>query len=257
MTQISEIKKPIILNTKYPIIFIGDTHGDWEALMRFVRTNNFRGSIIECGDAGVGFRGWEEKLKILNMLLGEKVCHLYIFRGNHDDPYFFETEYNLSHVHLVSDYRLFQINEEYLLTIGGGISIDRCHRITNDHKAISYGSHQRTYWRDEKFNYDSFLVDDIFSQYNVKYIATHDIGINCFPVGTDAHIVNYYCTFDDQLRKDIIKGRNDIHDMFKQIKSKYQLKEWIYGHFHDSHIDYIDNVKFILLNCDEIYELRF
>lgn len=40
----------------------------------------------------------------------------------------------------------------------------------------------------------------------------------------------------------------------KLIKNNHKIKDWMYGHFHSSHTEFIDGVRFSLLDIDELKE---
>jgi len=253
---------PIILNTKVPLLFMGDPHGDWTYLKSFIHNRNFEGNIIVCGDCGIGFSGWVGNIIHLNNHLNKHNCTAYLVRGNHDNPNLFGNLDGFSNVKLLEDYQILELGDEHILTVGGAYSVDRNYRIEFDAKkqSMQYDPRKKimgTYWPNEPFIYNPGIIDELLEKYNITYIATHSIGMEAFPKGVHAKIVESYAANDESLKLDLTKERTELWEMFEQLRKKTNIKKWVYGHYHDSHEENIYGTSFVLLNCDELYELGF
>ena len=126
------------------MIFVGDLHGNWGHLKWAIKQKQLKDeNIIQVGDFGVGFSSYEhdmEKLQQLNDFLKEKNITLYVWRGNHDNPYFFDGTVNMTNLKLLPDYTLTIIEGKGVLGVGGATSIDRRPRIVENEANIRYGN---------------------------------------------------------------------------------------------------------------------
>ena len=79
---------------KNKIYFTGDIHGEFMPLV-FVLTKRYNlsdCSVIVCGDIGMGFYKFNyyiDTFKTMNKKLAKKNIQLYLIRGNHDNPDYF------------------------------------------------------------------------------------------------------------------------------------------------------------------------
>ena len=86
--------------------------------------------MIQVGDFGAGFRkDFLDDMLYLNDVLNEYNVTLYVIRGNHDDPKFFNGNHNWGNLKLLKDYTVLDLEGKKILLIGGAISIDRGNRI--------------------------------------------------------------------------------------------------------------------------------
>ena len=62
--------------------------------------------------------------------------------------------------------------------------------------------------------------------------------------------------FDPKLAEDVKTERETLSAIYAHlIIDKHPIKDWCYGHFHSSYIEFLDDVKFRLLDIDELIEL--
>ena len=125
------------------LVFIGDTHGGWNYIGWKVKTYTKQEiteiAFVHVGDFGIGFSSaaldWKE-LTTLNKNLKDGLHHLYVIRGNDDDPVFFRGDvlsrtykkntytFEFSNLHFVEDYSVLNICDKNILCIGGAKSTD-------------------------------------------------------------------------------------------------------------------------------------
>jgi UDP-2,3-diacylglucosamine pyrophosphatase LpxH len=248
---------------KNRFIIIGDTHGNHRVIMHRIKALKITGMILlHVGDFGVGFAKTpqleDESLRQLNNVLAEHDCHLYVIRGNHDDPKFFNGDYNFSNLHLLPDYSVVEVNGDKVLMVGGAISVDRGPRLSEMRVYAEMGLLRETYWRDEAFNLDE---DKLTGLTDIKYVITHSSPNFVFPINdTNNHVnshgglVEHFVKLgDDKLKDDLNLERTNITRMHDILSENNQIKGWYYGHFHSSVHDNINGTTYRLLNCDEFF----
>ena len=237
------------------IIFCGDIHGLYnlkDISKNYI--NEIKDSlIIFCGDIGFGFNTPVIEKNILNdcnEIIKQKNIHYILFRGNHDNPKIFikDSEYNLSNITIIPDYTILNTMTYNILCIGGGISIDRIHRIPN----ISY-------WEDEIIPpLNDILKDELKTlSYNIDIICTHNAPTYIKPVNNDLNdagpIVESWSIYDKELKTDVWNDRYVLNELHEFLKTCHDIKYWIYGHFHDHFYTEYENIKFIGLNMYYLY----
>ena len=79
-----------------PLAFLGDIHGKWEVVKHYFELYSISNiKLVQVGDFGVGYKKKDEESQLLNELslfLKEKNSFLYVIRGNHDNPSYFQKE---------------------------------------------------------------------------------------------------------------------------------------------------------------------
>ena len=252
------------------LMFLGDTHGNNQQIAPHLLgathiPKDEPKAIIHVGDFGVGFcktfEGEIQKLYILNNRLKKYNVTLYVVRGNHDDPAFFNKPYAMNT--MVDDEIIENIvflPDHTLLTLelkgkdqpikiycnGGAISIDRTHRTTG-----------RSYWLNEKFNLPTLeQLDEIPNDIDV--IVTHTRPLGVMPIGKEP--IKHWFLEDSQLEVDLNNETQDMWIMFDSIREKNKLSgkeiSHFYGHFHMHLTGKTNHMKHIGLDIDELYEYR-
>jgi UDP-2,3-diacylglucosamine pyrophosphatase LpxH len=174
---------------------------------------------------------------------------MYVIRGNHDNPDWFDGALKFSNLILLRDYSVVDIDGYKVLFVGGGISIDRLPRLAQ----YMSGANRQTWWHDETFP----LEEDKLIQYeNIDMVVTHSAPDFIFPYGVDAPIVNEFAHQDKNLKRDLRGERADLTRMYEILKMKNTIKHWVYGHFHTSSDLEYEHTRFRLLNIGEFYELK-
>jgi hypothetical protein len=113
------------------LAFSGDIHGDFETIV--YRLNNYSDTVlIVCGDIGMGFHKDEYYFLIfkkLNLKLSRNNNHLVMFRGNHDNPEYFNGNFKkYHHIHIIPDYTIVSALSINVLCVGGIIATHTCRR---------------------------------------------------------------------------------------------------------------------------------
>jgi DNA repair exonuclease SbcCD nuclease subunit len=198
--------------------------------------------IIQVGDFGFGFHKpnyYKTELGDVSKTLTKNNCHLYVIRGNHDDPsYFAETNnpFGFDNITVLADYSELNLLGKSILLVGGAVSVDR--RFREDGKS---------WWSDEDFNLkleDQFPYKD--RQYDLVVTHTRPGVCGAFK-GFDN--IQYWCDQDPDLKNDLIDESQQLDYLYERTKPK----DWYYGHFHNSDITQYEDTKFRCINIDEHY----
>jgi len=250
------------------MFIIGDTHGI-RPIFEIVNNNNFQGeNLIHVGDFGLGFEtiGRDIKnLELLDEMLLDTNNNLYVIRGNHDNPIFWDKSKGLNlpkfhNLKLVDDYTVLTIEEKKVLFVGGAISIDRRPRM-ND---FPYP----TWWKDEVFTYQPERLDAVVTKHkDIDVVITHTAPKFAYPTDDNVSIVNHYQTVEAihgiDLKAELRAERDSVTEMYDDLIHHYHKtpKHWFYGHFHSSRhqahkIGEGKTIQFHLLNVNEVYELE-
>ncbi len=226
------------MNTMNQIILCGDIHGQFfkmlERLKRFQIENSY---IIHVGDFGVGFSNTNEhiSLKALNAHLQNANCHLYVIRGNHDNPSYFQEKspyLDLERITFLPDYSELNLLGRSILLVGGATSIDRKIRI----EGVDW-------WSDEAFQWKP---DFPFKKYDL--VVTHTQP-NEFGYNGQSTNMEYYTAQDDTLTSDLLSERQEVSKLYEATKPA----QWIFGHFHTFVNGQYENTKYRCLDIHELY----
>jgi len=251
------------------LMVLGDTHGNNmkiapHILMKYNLNNDKPKAIIQVGDFGIGFstkKGDSTSLHRLNSRLKKYNTFLYVIRGNHDDPEWFnnpgymETIINddvIENVVLLPDHTLLTLEldgrEEpvKIYCNGGAYSIDRILRTEG-----------KSYWHDEPFKcLSKSQLDEIPNDLDI--IVTHTRPNGVWP--TDKSGIEHWLLKDMGLYRDIEEEGSWMESMFDSIKEENNSFLHFYGHFHESHKEHFeyDNKRFThqCLGIEELVEVR-
>lgn len=240
-----------IYNMERNIAFIGDIHGAFRTIehiihgVKGIRDTDF----FQVGDFGIGFHKpnfYEYELQRLSNKLKKFNNNMYVIRGNHDDPDYFDGNTVYSNLKLLKDCEVINIQNLNILPLGGAISIDRKWR-------WSKMSDKKIWWENEVLC-DCDLNDipdvDIVVSHTAPDFVIANIGSN---------LSNVF-EVDKKLKIDLKNEHEKMTQYFNILKNK-NVKYWFFGHFHGvsnlSHnIMYFDDVKFKFCDINEIYELK-
>ena len=199
------------------IRFIGDVHGDEKAYLKAL--DNYEGTSIQVGDFGIGF-----------VYPGSKDISVrknsYFIRGNHDNPSVSYKRPDYIHDGTISF-------EQKMMFIGGAYSIDK-----------NYRTEGIDYWSDEELSYQ--LLDSMIDKYIIRkpsIMVTH-----CCP-----NFLSYIILTRMGLQK-IHDSRTEI--AFETMFANHTPKLWIFGHYHYSFDETINNCRFICLNINKTVDIN-
>lgn len=231
------------------ILFCGDIHANIEIVPNFLKKNGLKNcAVFLVGDFGIGFDPEYKENRRMIYLNERMSCYdsdLFVIRGNHDNPSYFDGNYVLSNVILLEDYSVVQINNYNFLGIGGGISIDRT--IRNGY----YHPKKQDYWVDEPI---VFKKEKIIGLTDIDVVFSHSAPNNVTPLVKNG--LNLYINDDKYLLDDVTKERTTLSNIYDILVKNNNIKYWCYGHFHMDSISYINDTKFYAINMNNIIEIR-
>ena len=221
-----------------PMYFMGDHHGDWEVVIRLIKQFGLKDCyLIHLGDGGEGFLPLQKQLRqfdYMNDFFKTHNVQYMSIRGNHSDPFYFKgsNRVTLSNFTLIEDYTIAEYKGKLIQFIGGAISIDRTDRILGS-----------SYWEDEVVVYDKDKC------HKVDILITHTAPSRCFPNQLNQLVYNWALR-DAYLIEELTDERTVMDAIFNICDPKLHL----YGHFHSSVTEVIDDCKHKLLGINEIWE---
>lgn len=236
------------------MFLIGDVHGytldrkygkrGFDYLLKLVEDDLQNSNIIQVGDFGMtnDINRMNNFLNELNKLLVRVGSKMYVIRGNHDNPVFWDGTYIYSNLELVPDYETRVIEDKKILFIGGAISIDRKDRII----------HGGAYWVDEKFVLDK---DKLKTYEGVDIVVTHTAPRFAYPQ-TIGGIVLEYTKDDPTLMQELGLERAEMTMAYDVLKNNNKITNWVYGHFHTNRVTMHEDVEFRLVSILDVYHLR-
>ena len=256
-----------IINTdKINVCFLGDMHGNMDALSQMVKRTDMNNVLyIGCGDIGLGFDKPENYKGVFNRL--SKTAHKYdvefmFLRGNHDDPSYFDgKKINRKYIKAIPDYTVICTPIWNILCVGGAISIDRTNRVcAMRENALKYSVYHnctietaelsvpKYYWSDESPVYDEEALNGLNEKkIKIDVLAAHTCPSFAPPLSKDG--IKWWLRVDPNLNEDLVKERDIMDLIYHKLKNDgHPLKKWIYGHYHNHTQQYIDNVQFVMLD---------
>lgn len=237
----------IIKSNHKNTVYVGDIHGDFGRLhFDIFKKYKLSDTLIIClGDIGIGFK--EEKyykhlFDKINRQLNITNNTLIFFRGNHDNPIYFNgINKNWNNIYLANDYSIIDQNNIKSLIVGGGLSIDRSVRKNN-----------HNYWKNEFIKLTDINREWLNKQKNISIILTHIAPTGIYPY-TKGNI-NYWIKKDKNLIDDVNNQRNILKEIFNILqKNGNNIIEWYYGHYHKNNFEIINNIKYRCINSNDFY----
>jgi len=239
-------------------IYVGDIHQKFPLLGYDIKHLDISDALIIClGDIGLGFDkiGHHNKeLEDIQKIVKKKNSTLLLFRGNHDNPDFFNKDLldKQDNIIIAEDYSIINQNGIKSLIVGGGISIDRETRLKNHTKKLNkkrkYGSSspiKQEYWEGEDIVLDLSKVVDLE---DISILLTHIAPPFTFPID------KLPLELDLQLISDERDSRNKLKIIYDELSKKNTITNWYYGHYHDDYIDHIGECYFRGIDMNKLYE---
>lgn len=227
------------------MIALGDIHGNFRVINQYEFPKGT--NIIQVGDFGLGFdKKDEQTMDYWNKSWEARGYHIYAIRGNHDDPKWWDGRHDgrWSNIHLVQDYAVLHLEGKNILCVGGAVSVDRIRRFEG-----------RDYWKDEVFIMDVDKLASALEGTKIDIVVTHTAPQFCYPP-TKGPLVSHFSERDVNLMSDLKYERALVDTMFHyMVQRDNKPGKWVYGHFHDDNVEYIEDVKFVLLGIGEITNL--
>ena len=188
--------------------------------------------VIVCGDIGLGFYSRDRVKQFfqrMQTMFSSKNIFVVFFRGNHDDPKWFEyiddefaTDY--PNVIIAEDFTIVSRERDNddpynVLLWGGAVSIDRTYRVLD-----------RSYWHGEEV---LPLPVEFANNKELHCVCSHSAPDFCLPV--DSHNLEGWFLRDFQLQKDLKKEREILSQGAYTLynANRTTLSLWVYGHYHD------------------------
>lgn len=227
------------------MIMIGDLHGEYiNLLYRITKLEITNTTFIQVGDFGLGFHDLNYDLQTLTGLdkfLMKSNNKLYIVRGNHDNPFFWNhrQELYLKNIFFAQDYDVLTIEDQKVLFIGGGISIDRINRTPG-----------KDYWKEEEFILNEELLNKACAT-EIDIVVTHIAPDNVWPY-LFTPVVNHYISREPRLATALKLERRNMRIVYEKV-IQAGCKRWYYGHYHQSMVEEKEGVKFRCLDIGEMH----
>ena len=229
----------------------GDNHGQLDILMTNIDMHGSSGmTIFHVGDFGYCLdktyqdeHRYKTSIKTFNKFLKSRGIIMYVVRGNHDNPSYFDGRFILSNVKLVEDYTVVRVENKNWLLVGGAISIDRNAR-----------THGFSYWRDEVFVLDLNKVD---SMRDIDCVVTHNAPEFALDhaVLTPGVVERFSIGYNDpHLLADVNLERSKLSVLCETLRLNNNITHWYYGHYHDSMTVHQDGTVFKCVAIDVMIE---
>lgn len=248
-----------------PVAVIGDIHDKFEVITNKIRQYQLSDAILfQAGDFGVGFnynnpvipRKENKRLKDLNNKLFKERIFLYVVRGNHDNPMFYDGKHNLTNIVFMQDYDIVEVGDFSYLGIGGATSVDRKrNNLIKDYRGKDYpGRREGVDWWPgaEKIVYDE---DKLATIAGVDVVITHTCPDFAYPP-TKSEGLNKWFACDPELEGELIEERIVTTKIYNKLNEMNCIKFWYYGHFHQTKKEKHGVTEFCLLDVDEFREVK-
>lgn len=202
------------------IDFIGDSHGDMRAIIRWLDGNT--DNLIHLGDFGYYGKIHDAFMFRLGEELNKEGKWMYIVRGNHEYPYFDNNFFGgeSGGVTLVKDNSILHWNDtdENILVNGGGISLNR--------EDCKVGV---DYWPDEIFKAEPLKDNSI----KINHLLTHVSIGEVTGISIEHPFVLAFAANDADLIHDLYQEQADVRNYVDNlIEGGHNIKTWHYGHYH-------------------------
>lgn len=236
------------------VIVSGDIHGEWNLLVYklCVQYECMDTLLIVAGDCGFGFEmpGFYDQVYNRNAGKLRKANNYVVFvRGNHDDPaYFAEEKVHHARWRCVPDYSVIKAAGHNILCVGGAVSVDRqMRKYENEEKRLLGHKKTAVWWPDEAPEFKPEEIDAIPEDVNIDTVVTHTAPSFCELLTKEG--LRSWAKYDSSLISDVTDERKTMDKLLACLKEHgHVINEWIYGHFHQTHVEYIDFIQYCMLD---------
>lgn len=241
------------------IYIAGDTHGDFRPLIRWAsRPPSITPEIlIHVGDVGIGFKNWEEGARLLAGACEATGKNVFLQRGNHDDPKPFWDNLQIGRVTLLDDCSLIDFlhkgEKQRILTVGGGVSIDRVWRRQQERK-----NGVKIYWPDEVFSLEKLPETLVLNgEEQIHHIITHTGKAEWCGLSMKNGVLDGWAKHDGLLLGDIAEERRLLSKLLFDVTDACPEppRTWTFGHFHMRTVAQQDGIIFTCVNINQISKL--
>lgn len=208
------------------IIAIGDIHGKIGNLSEKILDLKLDrpATFVHLGDFGLGFDHplkEHKRLKELDYALDVSGSKMFIIRGNHDNPKYWEdsSSYVMKNIHFVPDNTIMEIDGKICFFAGGAISIDRVNRM----KGVNY-------WPDETYKWEKPKIVPL----RVDHVFTHDVYHQCSKFRIESPITLKWFSSDKTLRHEMEESQEEMKKLYEFLMSINDDFSWYHGHYHES-----------------------
>jgi len=249
-----------------PVGVLGDIHEHLEVITNKVKVYDLVNIVIfQLGDFGVGFgyngptlpRKEKKRLQLLNTFLKKRCVFLYVVRGNHDNPNFFDGKHNHTNIVFMQDYDVVEIGENKYLGIGGATCVDRKRNPNfKDYRGKDFpGRRENIDWWPgaEKVVYDEEKLKDLVG---IDVVLTHTCPDFVYPPVIGGTVPRW-AEYDPELPGELIEERKIVTDIYNKLNELNYIKLWYFGHFHQTKIEKHEVTEFHLLDVNEFQEVIF
>ena len=246
------------------VVFCGDIHGEFDTIVnKLCKQMNLQNTVLVIvGDCGFGFHKYgyyTDMAQHNDSILETNNNYILCIRGNHDSPSYFNEYYpfHSKRIFCMPDYSVIMYGTENILCVGGAASVDRIDRIEADSIASRRKKYigeecyrPRSYWKNELPVYSKEHLDNINDICVIDMVAAHScpsfIGI------TDKLSVMNWLERDSSLSDAMDFERGCMNKILGYLNSNsHPVRKWVYGHFHKSMNEKVNNVEYCMLNINE------
>lgn len=247
------------------IVVVGDIHGDFNKLIHkcCIRYKVRDALIVVAGDCGFGFerQGYYAYVYERNRrFLSGSNCRMVFVRGNHDNPAYFNglNRVQQERFMTVPDYSVLTACGRTILCVGGAVSLDRTMRMNGPYYhpfSLDDPMRPNVYWPGEPPFFDEEALEAVGKRFAIDTVITHTAPSICDRIVKQG--LYYFSVDDDTLMADVREER-EVMDRLRNYLLEHgnPLRDWCYGHFHQSWHYELEGVMYNMLDIMEFMELE-
>lgn len=198
------------------------------------RANTFNSSVIivssVCGLGSKSNDYYHNYFSKIDKILNMNNCHVLLMRGSSDNPSLFDgNNIDYANIKAIPDYSIIKLKNYSALCIGGGVSLDREWKKTQEGRLGL-----KMYWSDEKPTYDDDILS-IIKNNNIALVVTHCAPTFAWP-GSNVLNRSKWVSKNEEIIKDAIESRQTmdrIYSNFMEANKKPYV--WYYSQFEGSY----------------------